>query len=450
MSMSRELTVPKVPHRLPPSPPLIYDIRRTGMIGLVILVVFFVLGGGWAATFEISGAAIAPGVVSPEGQRQTVQHLEGGIIREILVREGDVVEAGQPLLVLEDVMAQAEVGALLSRLRALAATEARLQAERVGAEEISFDHPSLADRSDPEVQAVITQQINQFTTRRANDKSREAILVQRTAQLQQQIIGAERQLEGVRRQNELIREEIDTVADLVKQGYERKPRLLALQRAEAELMGTEGELVSRIARAEEAIGETRLQIINLTTDRGETIDSELSQIQAQRTEIEQRIRESLDRLTRTTIVAPVAGTVLDPRFRTPGGVIRPGEEVLDIVPSSDVYVIDARVSPQDIDQVHAGLEAYVTFPSYPQRNVLRIPGELTTISADVIEDERTGERYFTAKVRVDGDDLRQRAPDIEMTPGLPAEVYISTTARTVLNYLLQPFLQSLERSFRET
>ena len=447
---SRALTIPQIPQAVPPSPPLLYDIRGTTLIGLVILLVFFVIGGVWAATSRLSGAAIASGMVSPEGQRQTVQHLEGGIIREILVRGGDVVAAGQPLYVLEDIIAQAEVGTLRTRLRTLAATEARLRAERVGAAEIVFDHPSLADETDPEVQAVILQQVNQLNTRRANTESREAILQQRIAQLDQQILGAERQLAGARRQNELIREEIATVVDLVRQGYERKPRLLALQRAEAELMGTEGELISRIARSEEAIGETKLQIINLTTDRVEAIDGQLADVQAQRTEVEQRIHESLDRLSRTTIVAPVAGTVLNPRFKTPGGVIRPGEPVLEIVPSNDELIIDVRLPPQEIDQVHRGLEAHVTFPSYPQRTVMRIPGEVFYVAADVLEDERTGMPYFTAKVRVDGDVLRERAPDIELTPGLPAEVYITTTERSMLDYLLQPLLQSLERSFRES
>ncbi len=446
---SRALTIPQTPQRVPPAPPLLYDIRNTTLIGLVILLVFFAIGGVWAATSKLSGAAIASGMVSPEGQRQTVQHLEGGIIREILVRGGDVVEAGQPLYVLEDVIAQAEVGTLRTRLRALAATEARLRAERVGAAEITFDHPSLADRTDPEVQAAIQQQVNQLNTRRANTESREAILQQRIAQLEQQIIGAERQLTGARRQNELIREEIATVEELVRQGYERRPRLLALQRAEAELMGTEGELISRIARSEEAIGETKLQIINLTTDRVEAIDGQLSDVQAQRTEAEQRIQESLDRLSRTTIVAPVAGTVLNPRFKTPGGVIRSGEPILEIVPSTDDLIIDVRLSPQDIDQVHSGLDAHVTFPSYPQRTVLRIPGEVFYVSADVLEEERTGMPYFTAKIRVDRGILRERAPDIELMPGLPAEVYITTTERSMLDYLLQPLLQSMERAFRE-
>lgn len=447
---SRELTVPTTPPRLPATPPLRREISGTAWLGILVLVLFFGAGGYWAATAPIAGATIADGVVSPEGRRQTIQHLEGGIIRDIKVRDGDKVTAGQTLVVLEDVIAQAQADELLTRLRALAATEARLSAERVGDPKIAFDHMSLAERDHPEVQAVLKQQVNQFQTRKANDESRLAILAQRIAQLDQQIVGARRQLDGVRRQNELVREEISMVGNLVRKGLAEKPRLLALKRAEAELMGAEGELLSEIARSEEAIGETRMQMINLKTDRIENIDQQLAEVQAQRIGVQQQIRESLDRLSRTTITAPTDGTVLNLRFRTTGGVIRPGEPVLDLVPAADELIIEARVSPNDIDDVHNGLSAYVTFPSYPQRRMKRLYGEVIHVSADTLEDERSGERYYTAKINVDPQDLAELAPQIELTPGLPTQVFIATTNRTLLEYLLQPFLQSLERTFRES
>jgi HlyD family type I secretion membrane fusion protein len=318
-----------------PVPSLRRELRGPAFLGLAILLGFFIVGGGWAATAPISGAAVAPGVVSPEGSRRRVQHLEGGLIRDIRVSDGDRVQAGDVLMVLADIGAQSEVGQSLSRLRALAATEARLEAERRGANNVAFDHPALKDRGQPEVREVIEQQVNQLITRRANDASQESILTQRIAQLQQQIAGAERQLQSVRRQNELIREEIIVVKDMYEKGYERKSRLLALQRSEADLTGQEGELLSRIARANEQIGETKLQILNIAIKRREDIDEQLSEAQTQRIEVEQQIRQSLDRLSRTTLVAPVSGTVLDLRFKTIGGVVRPGEEVLGIVPDNE-------------------------------------------------------------------------------------------------------------------
>ncbi|MGZ9035268.1 MAG: HlyD family type I secretion periplasmic adaptor subunit, partial [Rhodospirillales bacterium] len=271
--MSKDLVVTSPGGRLlPPVAPLRQEIKGTTWLGIAIVVAFFVIGGGWAATAPLSGAAIAPGLVSPEGSHRVVQHLEGGIVRAIFVAEGDIVSAGQALLELEDVGAQAEVGALKSRLRVLAATEARLQAERLGADRIAFTHPALAAADDPDTAAIIEQQIHQFETRRANDETRIGVLNQQIAQLEQQIEGARRQLAGVKRQRALIAEELVSVRELYRKGYERKPRMLELQRMEAGLLGSEGELVARIARGEEEIGEARLEIINTGIRRREEVD----------------------------------------------------------------------------------------------------------------------------------------------------------------------------------
>lgn len=440
---------PKLPPRPVKIAPLNWELTGSTWIGIFIVVLFFGGGGLWAATAPISGAAIAPGFVSPDSSRQTVQHFEGGIIREIRVREGDSVEKGSVLVVLEDVQAQAEVGALMTRLRSLAAAEARLLAERRNQREIAFDHWSLEETDNPEVSIIIDQQINQFDARRANLESREGILKQRIAQLKEQIIGTERQIASLREQQRLINLEIRDVSVLLEKGLARRPRLLALQREKADLLGNEGELLSRIARFNEAVGETELQILNNRNERQEEVDTQLTETQSRRIEVEQQIKESLDRLSRTAIVAPVAGTVLDVRFKTTGGVIRPGEEVLDIVPAEDDLIIDARISPQDIDTVHAGLDAYVMFPSYPQRNMPRIEGQLVHVSPDSFQDERTGERYYQARVEVDRTELQALAPQIELTPGLPAEVFIETIERTLLDYLLQPVMFVVERSFRE-
>lgn len=432
-----------------PQPQLRQELRRTARLGIAILVAFFLIGGGWAATAPISGAAIAPGFVSPDGSTQRVQHLEGGIIREIRVREGQKVRAGDILMVLADISAQSEVGQLTTRLQALAATEARLRAEREDAPTVTFAHPALADRDDPEVRKAIEQQVNQFVTRRANDRSQQAILTQRIAQLQQQIVGAEKQLASVRRQMELIVEEVVVVRDMYEKGYEKKSRLLALQRTEADLQGEEGELIARIARAQEQIGETELQIMGVTVKRKEDIDQQLAETQAKRIEVEQQIKDSQDKLERTTITAPVSGIVLDLRFKTAGGVVRPGEEVMSIVPDDDNLIIDARISPNDVDDVHAGQHAYVMFPSFPQRNLHRIDAQVRHVSPDAFEDERTGERYFTAKIEVDRKQLHALDPNVQLTPGMPAETFIATLDRTLLEYLIQPFMFTVEHSFRE-
>jgi HlyD family secretion protein len=429
---------------------LLQDLRGPIVAGLIVLVLVFAIGGGWAAVAPLAGAAIAPGVISPEGSRQTVQHLEGGIIREILVRDSDQVAQGQPLVVLEGVGARAEVGRLEERLRTLAAQEARLRAERADAAEIRFDHAILADAEAPPVAAVRVAQVNFFQTRRAAEANREAIQAQRIDQLERQIAGLQRQLVSNRRQRELIQEETTDVDQLYRRGLERKARLLALRREDAALLGEAGELEAKIAQAEEAIGETRLEITDIRIRRIEQVDEQLAEVQMQRGEAEEELAAADDTLRRTEIMAPVAGTVPDLRFTTTGGVIGPGEPVLDLVPSAGELIIEAKVRPTDIDDVAAGQSAHVMFPSLPQRQLLRIAGEVESVSADALTDEDSAEIYYEAKVTVDRGDLARAARGVELTPGMPAEVFIATTERTLLAYLLQPIGEILARTFRES
>jgi HlyD family type I secretion membrane fusion protein len=437
------------PSRTAP-PSLATEIRKPARLGLLLILLFFGVGGVWAAKAPLSSAVIASGLVSPQASRQTVQHLEGGIIRDIRVSEGDHVKKGDVLVVLQDVSAQAEVGSALARLRVLAAREARLDAERHGSTTIAFRHRTLADASDPDVRAIHEQQRDQLRARLANNASRKSILTQRIVQLEKQINGYERQFASAKKQDALIGEEIEAVTELFRKGLERKPRLLALKRTRAQLLGTQGELQALMARAKEAIGETRLRIINLDAKRQEEIAAELSDVEGQRAELEQKIKSSKDRLERTEIVAPIAGTVLGLRFKTQGGVIKPGDPILDLVPQEDELVIEARVRTTDIDEVQMGQPAYVMFPGLPQRNLLRIEGRVTRVAADALVDDATGDRYYDARVVIDRKYLSATLPDIALTPRMLADVFIGTGERTMLDYILQPFLQTLERTFRET
>lgn len=439
----------KRPDRAGPVPPLRHDIRSPSRIGMAVLLLFFVVGGAWAAAAPLGSAVIASGRVGPEIGRRTVQHLEGGILETIAVHDGQRVQAGQTLVVLEDVAARAQVGALRSRLRALAAAEARLEAERTDASAIAFDHPALADRDDPAVAHLLAAEREQLRTLRADRANRTAILRQRIAQLDEQIAGHRRQREGVLRQLALIEDEIAAVQGLVEKGLAPKPRLLALQREQAELQGRQGELEAQIALARETKGETELEILNLRLDRLKEVETRLAEVRMQRTETEERLAESRDRLKRTVVTAPVDGTILNLRFTTTGGVVRPGDPILDLVPAQESLVIEARIRPTDVDSVQPGLPATVTFPSIPMRHQLRVQGEVRRVSADVLEDERTGEPYFAAQVAVDRKALQEKVPDLDLQPGLPAEVSIATGERTVLDYLVAPLEQSFSRAMRE-
>ncbi|MGH6912992.1 MAG: HlyD family type I secretion periplasmic adaptor subunit, partial [Geminicoccales bacterium] len=225
---------------------------------------------------------------------------------------------------------------------------------------------------------------------------------------------------------------------------------LALQRARAEIEGNRAERRAHIARARQAIGETELQIIAQGTTQLDSINQELSRTQSELAEVEQRLAASRDVLERTLITAPIDGTVVALRFRTRGGVVRPGEPVLDIVPADEELLVDARVAPADIDAVRVGLPARVVLPAFNQRTMPRIEGRVRQVSADAIDDAESGQRFFLARIEIDRAQLAALEPTIELTPGMPAEVYITTGERTVLDYLLAPIRDSLRRAFRES
>jgi HlyD family secretion protein/epimerase transport system membrane fusion protein len=428
-----------------------HELRRPIRAGVLLVGLFFGGLGWWAASAPLAGAAIASGVVSPDGSRRTVQHLEGGIIRDILVRDGSLVRAGEPLILLEDVQARAGFDMLQTRFYTLAATQARLLAEQSAATSVRFpDWLIAATSAHPTALEAMVAQRAMFDARAKALAERQGILRQRIEQLRQEIAGLEAQIRADSRQIVLIDEEIQGVEQLYRKGLERKTRLLALQRGRADIEGNRAERRARIARAEQAIGEAELQIIAQGTAQLEAINEEASRVQSELAEIEQRLAASRDVLERTLITAPVDGTVVALRFRTPGGVIRPGEPVLEIVPDSEELLIDARVSPMDIDVVRAGLPARVVLPAFQQRHMPQIQGRVRQISADALTDPQTGQRFFEARIEIDRNQLAALEPALELTAGMPAEVYITTGERTALDYLLSPFYDSLRRAFRET
>jgi HlyD family secretion protein len=289
-----------------------------------------------------------------------------------------------------------------------------------------------------------------FDSRAKALDDRKGILRQRIQQLREEIAGLEAQIRADSRQIALIDEEIAGVEELYRKGLERKSRLLSLKRARTDIEGDRAERRARIARAEQAIGEAELQIIAQDTAHLEAINEEASRVQFELAEVEQQLAASRDVLERTLIAAPTDGTVVQLRFRTPGGVIRPGEPVLEIVPKDEELLVDARVSPMDIDIVRAGLRARVVLPAFQQRHMPQIEGRVRHVSADAIVDPQTGQRFYEIRVEVDAAPLAALEPEVRLTPGMPAEVYVTTGERTLLDYLLSPFYRSLRRAFRET
>lgn len=426
---------------------LMHSLRGSIVTGSIVIVIFFFGLGGWASMAPLASAVIASGLVAPDRSRQTVQHLEGGIIRELMVRDGDKVEVGDVLVVLENIKAAGDRDILLSRIRTMLAKQARLHAERANADTIDFSHALLADMDDPEIKTIIEAQEQQFRSRMENHRSGLAILAQRIEQHRKQITGFERQLVSIKEQRRLIELELADVRVLVKKQLAVRPRMLALQRNQADLLGDQGDLEARIAQTQEAISETKLRMTTMEVDRLERIDTELSETGTEISEIEELLAQSEDVLTRTEIRAPVAGTIIALRYKTPGGVIQPGAPILEIVPRDDALIIDAQISLTDVDDVHAGLPARVMFPSYSRRNAMQIDGKVISVSADVLQDKVSGKPFFESKIEVDRAHLARVAPEVELQPGLPAQVFITTGERTVLNFFLDPFLLSVRRAF---
>ncbi len=432
----------------PPALPARPRIGATVVVGLVILALFFGLVGGWSALAPLTSAAVASGVVKVDSNRKTVQHLEGGIIEEIKVKNDDRVAVGDVLVRLDAAQSHASWALLRGQQNALKALEARLIAERDGAPAIAFDADLMARRGTPEVAEILAGQESVFATRRKTLAGQVDILHQRQNQLNAEIASRRAQLAAAERQKALIGEEIAGVAALVQKGLERRARLLGLKRQQASLEGARGEQLGLIARARQQIGEAELQIINRRNGQINEVVAELSEVQVRLGELEERLVASRDVLARRDIVSPIAGVVVDLRYFTSGGVIRPGDPILDIVPQHDQLVIEAQIRPLDIDVVKPGLAARVRLTAFKQRTTPTLQGRVVYVSADRLTDPRTGIPYFTARVEIPASELA-RLDGVKLYPGMPAEVMVVTGARTALEYLVDPLRESLQRAFRE-
>lgn len=412
-----------------------------------VIGLFFVAFGGWAAFAPLKSAAIAPGIVAVESNRKTIKHLEGGIVAEIGVQDGDVVRAGQTLIRLDDTQARVTLGRLRGRTVASRALEARLIAERDGNERITFPESLTADGADKANAKTLAGQLNIFKIRGDAVIAQESILKQQSAQLNEEISGLRGLIAAENTQIELIHSEISDVQSLVTKGLAKRPRLLALQRQQAEIEGARSRNIAAVARAKQQIAETRLRVSELKTQKLNQVVEELRATQTELFDLEERIRSAEDVLARTQIVAPLDGTIVGLQIHTPGGVIGPGEALMDLVPSGAAMIIESQVDPNDIDVVHAGLPAQVRLTAFNQRNLSPINGKVLTVSADRLTDERSGVPYFLARV-VLVDDLSQDLA-VSLYPGMQAEVMIVTGERTVLDYIFRPLARSLGRAFRE-
>ncbi|MEM7504089.1 MAG: HlyD family type I secretion periplasmic adaptor subunit [Pseudomonadota bacterium] len=416
-------------------------------IGVATLGITLVIFGAWGANAPIDSAAVAPGVIEVETDRSTVQHLDGGIIAAVHVAEGDLVRAGQVLIELDGTQEKARLEAVRGRLVTDLAREARLLAERADTCAITF--PSFAATgiapSDERVKGAVVAQRELCEARRTTLQGQLALLDERIEQLSNKREGLARQREINLRRVVTYQEELGRLRKLAQRGHATLSPIFALERDQAEVEAMVAGLVTEIATTRLTAGEARLQALQLKRRFEESVVNELSQLQGELPQIAEELRALTVTVDRTAVRAPSSGKVLGLSLTTIGGVAGAGEPLLDIVPQNAPLIVEAKISPLDIDRVYRGLSAKINLPAFKSAVTPSVEGVLTEVSADSLVDEVTGQPYFQARIELTGDAVSE----LELKPGMPADAMIRTGENTLLAYLAQPLTDALAKSFVE-
>ncbi len=431
-----------------PSP---FPTRGPMILGIVALLILVGGFGTWAATTNISGAIVASGSIEVDQNRQVVQHPDGGVVAEILVREGDTVEVGDTLIRLDPTLLRSELAITEGQLYELMARRARLHAERDTAAEITFPEPLLTRaEADEEVSELVEGQRNLFLARLDSVAREIEQLSKRKDQIADQVRGVEAQQVALDEQLGLIRQELENQQSLLERGLAKIGTVLALQREQSRLTGTVGELIAQKAQAEGRITEIDIQIQSLQTQRREESITTLRDLQFRERELAEQARALRERLSRMEITAPVSGVVYGMTVFTPRSVIRPADPVLYLVPQDRPLVIAAQVETIHIDQLFVNQEVSLRFAALDQRQTPELFGRVVQISADAFEDESTRVRYYRAEIVLSEGQIDRLPEGTALIPGMPVEAFIRTADRTPLAYLLKPFTDYFARAFRET
>jgi epimerase transport system membrane fusion protein len=415
-------------------------------IGYIIIFLVFGIFGGWAVIAPLDSAALAPGKVIVKGKRKTVQHLEGGIIEKILVSDGQTVQQGEALLILDNTQPSAELQILQGQLVAVKTLEARLVAERDGNDKVSY--PIDLDLKGEQVTAAIESENQQFYVRKQALDGETDLLNKRHGQLKAQINGLQSLIKSKRQLLKSFKEEINDNLALLKEGFVDKRQLREMQRRRESLRGEVAEHNSSIAALNIQQGETELQALQLTKSFRAQVVNQLAEVQAKVFDLKERINATSDRVARTKIIAPVGGMILGLTVHTEGGIISSGTPILDIVPITRELIIEAEVSPTDIDRVAIGLPVDIRFSSFKSSITPVIKGNVSKISADILVNQQTGIPFYLAIISISDEGLKA-LDTLQLIPGMPAEVLINTGERTLMDYLIQPATDALARSLIE-
>jgi HlyD family secretion protein len=410
------------------------SLRRNIGIGGTAAVLLITLVSGWAFATNLSGAVIAQGILVVDSTVKKIQHPTGGVVGKLLVRDGSVVRTGDVLVQLDDTQTRANLAIVTKQLDELAARQAREQAERDDAETILFPAELAARKSEPEVDRVMAGESRLFGIRKAARDGQKS-------QLEDEIAGIEVQRDARVSQIGWIKKELVGVNDLWEKNLIPYTRVTALEREAARLEGERGQLISSIA-------QTRGKIAQVDQDMRAEVGKDLGEIRGKTSELLERKVAAEDQLRRVEIRSPIDGTVYQSSVHTVGGVITPGEQIMLVVPRDDALIVEAKILPQDIDQVRMAQTAFLKFTSFNQRTTPEIDGEVSLIAADVSQDSKTGVYFYTVRISIPAEEF-PKLEGLKLVAGMPVEAFIKTSDRTVISYLTRPLADQIARAFRE-
>jgi HlyD family secretion protein len=428
-------------------------IRRLQLIGYGAIVLLLGTAGLWAATATLQGAVIAAGTFVVESNVKKVQHPTGGIVKEIRVAEGDRVEEGEIVMRLDDTVTRATLGMVQSQLDELLSREARLESERDDSDHVAFPGELMARKDDPHVQSAMAGEAKLFESRRRARIGQISQLEARIAQSNEEIRGLDAQQQAKEKEIKLIGEELAGVRELYEKNLVSLNRLMQLQRDQTRLGGERGQLIAENARVHGRINELELQIIQVGRDASTDVLKDMRETQAKIAELQDRRIAAQDQLSRTDIRAPQSGFVYELSTHTIGGVIQQGATIMEIVPKADHLIVEAKVAPQDVDQIAVGGPAVIEVMAGDRRTMPEINGELIYISPDLIKAAASPGQppqpaHYLIRIAISQGEIA-RLGDFKLVPGMSAEVFIQTAARTPLQYLLKPLREQVARTFRE-
>lgn len=425
-----------------------FSSKRLSRAGLLATSAFILSFGVWATLAPLAGAAVAPGVVTAAGRNQKVQHLEGGVVDQVLVHEGDTVLKGQVLLILERTAAEADRDRFRKQVVALKARAARLMAERDGLTGVTFSQDLRQEAGSGAMMQILTEQDKEFTARLQRHRQEGVILRQRVAALNGQIDGLLSQETAIENQIRIVDNETQRKQALLAKGLTNRSEYTSLLRSQADLVGTLGQLKSSILGARTQIVEAEEQSSRLETQRVETAATQINDVRTEISNAEEQLKSARVVLERREVRAPSNGVIVSMAFNFKGAVVRPGEPVLELLPTERSFVVEARISPRDIDAVSVGKQANVRFVALNARTTPEVPAQVSFISADRLVDERSQQPYYLVRMNL-AKNLPAGIRSDQIYPGMPVESYVGTGERTFLEYLLKPLDESLRRAFQE-